>query len=1688
MEAYAHQDLPFEKLIEELKPERSLSHSPLVQVMFDVETNPLASFELPGLSINALPAELEFAKFDLELTVSNAAPGMTASLKYNTDLFDSDTATRMLRHFEVLLTAIITDPDRRISELQFLTSSERRQLAVEWNDTEAALPTSTLHELFEHQVRETPEATALIFEDVVISYRDLNERANRLAHHLVSLGVRPEVRVGVLLERSPELVVGLLGIFKAGGAYLPLDPSYPQQRLAFMLEDAAPQVVLTTRALLEKLPAQAMQTVCLDTDEQLISSRSCANLCGSASAENLAYLIYTSGSTGQPKAVQVEHRQLVNTLAGGKLSFSFNPLDSMPVIASFSFDISLFELLTPLISGATARVLTKQHVLDMPRLLDSLQEVTLLHTVPSLMQQILRSLEESEASARFDNLRAIFIGGEAVPPQLLHKMREVFAAARIHVLYGPTEASIICTSFTFDEELQTAQPLIGRPLSNVRIELRDKQGQLVPVGVIGELYIGGAGVARGYRNRPELNAERFVTIEGARFYRTGDLARYWADGNIEFLGRDDNQVKVRGYRIELSEVEVTMTKHPLVREAIVIATDDVSGNKSLVAYIVADRQPGGSDQPAAQATGNDEFAQSLPSVTEGEPERLVAQIRDYLRVSLPEHMMPAAFLVLDEIPLTPNGKVDRGALPLPERAFRSLERDYQPPRDPTEELLANIWAQVLGVERVGINHNFFELGGHSLLATQIISRVRRALRVDVPLRALFESPTVAGLAQHLAALRRVEAGLEPTPILPGARGERLSLSFAQQRLWFLDQLEQSSATYNLPYAGRLAGALNKSALERSVAEIIRRHEALRTSFVEVDDQPVQLIARPAPFEIPLIDLSDLPAAEREAVAQQLVAEEAARPFDLAKSPLLRLRLIRLAERENILTLTIHHIISDGWSMGLFFSELGALYAAYTEDRQSPLAELAIQYADFAAWQRRWLRDETLERQLKYWQAQLAGAPATLELPTDRPRPALQSYRGATESFALSQELSTKLASFSRSESVTLFMTLLAAFNTLLARYSGQKEIVVGTPVAGRNHAEIENLIGFFVNTLVLRTSLDDNPTFRSLVRRVRDVALGAYAHQDMAFEKLVEDLQPARDLSRAPLFQVMFALQNAPSTTMEFAGLKLTPLEAQNRTAKFDLTLYLTTDAASIKGSIEYNTDLFDAATIRRMIGHFQRLLESAIANPETSIFDLPLLAEAEQRQLLVEWNDTEQDYDRHACLHHLFEAQVSRTPDAVALYFDGQQLTYAELNARANQLARHLQTLGVGVESCVALLMHRSIELVVALLAILKAGAAYLPLDPELPEQRIAFMLSDAAAQLLITQAQFATSVAAYHLPVVVADAERSGWARYATANVASPVSAANACYVIYTSGSTGQPKGVVNLHTSLVNRLGWMQRTYPLAAADCVLQKTPVTFDVSGWEFFWPLMVGARLVVAVPGGHRDAAYLVQTIQAQAVTTLHFVPSMLEVFLHAAGVEHCRSLRRVICSGEALTVQLQARFFARLGAAALENLYGPTEAAIDVTSWSCARAGAPREVPIGHPLANTQVYVLDEGHRPVAVGVVGELYLGGVGLARGYLKRPDLTAERFVPDPFATAGGRRLYRTGDLARYRADGNAPLRGACRPAGQVARHARGTGRNRSGSLRSPAGADLRRHGHRSNERGPATGGLPLCGCWRRRISQ
>ena len=957
-----------------------------------------------------------------------------------------------------------------------------------------------------------------------------------------------------------------------------------------------------------------------------------------------------------------------------------------------------------------------------------------------------------------------------------------------------------------------------------------------------------------------------------------------------------------------------------------------------------------------------------------------------------------------------------------------LGEAFVAPRTPTEEMLASIWGETLGCKQVGIHDNFFELGGHSLLAMRLVSRISSACRAEVNIRTLFEMPTVAGLAslihqQRMEALPSQEADsiAEEIAALSARAQPGPSLSFAQERLWFLDKFQPGSVVYSIPHGLRLTGELEVPVLLRSLSEIVRRHQALRTRFKEVGGQSYPVVEPMAALEMPFVDLSSLPEERREAETVRLCRQEAQVPFDLRQDLLLRAKLFRLAAADHVLFFNLHHIASDGWSMGLLVCELRTLYQAFIEGRPSPLEELPIQYADYAVRQREWLQGEVLDKQLSYWKKQLEGAPALLELPADRARPAIQSYRGALLLYDLPQSLSSGLAELSRGEGVSLFMTLLAAFQTLLQRYTARDDIVVGSAIAGRNRKEIEPLIGLFVNTLVLRGDLSGNPSFRTLLGRTRDMALEAYVHQDLPFERLLEALHPERDLSHSQLFQVMFILDNIPPETA-WSGLEDSPILIDNGTSKFDLTLFVRERAGALQAVIEYNTDLFEAGTIRRMLGHYRTLLEGIVSNPERRLADLPLLTPAERQQLLVDWNRTEVAYPRDRCLHELIEDQVQRTPEAVAVVFGETQLTYRQLNQRANSLAHDLQELGVGPDTLVGICVERSLEMVIGLLGILKAGGAYVPLDPEDPTERLAFMLGDAGVRVLVTQASIEASLPSHQARIVRLDRD---WCTIAQSpdRLSRTVTAQHLAYMIYTSGSTGAPKGAMNTHLGIVNRLLWMQDTYRLQPSDRVLQKTPFSFDVSIWEIFWPLLTGAGLVVARPGGHRDSAYLSGLIPKEKITTVHFVPSMLSSFLEHSGLRSpFLSLKRVICSGEALSFELQQRFFS-CQQAELHNLYGPTEAAVDVTHWACERNGELRIVPLGRPIANTQIYILDRHLMPVPVGVAGELHIGGVPLARGYHHRAELTAERFIADPFSSELGARLYKTGDLARYLPDGN-----------------------------------------------------------------
>ncbi|HET6314002.1 MAG TPA: amino acid adenylation domain-containing protein, partial [Chloroflexia bacterium] len=1276
----------------------------------------------------------ETAKYDLSLSMVDGEGGLACRLEYSTDLFDDTTIARMLGHFQALLESIAADPDCSISQLSMLAQEERQQLLVQWNDTESAtpIPWQCIHELVERQVNRTPGAVAASFKGEEWTYQQLNSRANRLAHHLRELGVGPEVPVGVCMERSLHMIAALLGVLKAGGAYVPLDPAYPQDRLAFMLADSQAPVLLTQQALAGGLPEHGATVVYLDDWWEEDAGENESNVASGVKPDNLAYILYTSGSTGRPKGVSIEHKSAIAFIEWATQLYTPEELSRVLASTSISFDLSVFELFVTLSCGG--RVVLVENALHLPSLAPG-EYVTLVNTVPSAIAELLRTVGVP-ASVRVVNL-----AGEPLQQTLVQQVYEKVPGCRVFNLYGPTEDTTYST-FALMEKGSARLPHIGRPISNSQVYLLDRHMQPVPVGVPGELYLGGAGLARGYLKRPDLTAERFVPTPvvrsegrgargesiphsafrtphsgGERLYKTGDLAAYLPDGNIQFLGRLDHQVKLRGFRIELGEIEAVLRQHPAVRDTVLMVREDVAGDKRLVAYVV----------PAQAITP--------------------ADLRGYLRKHVPEYMVPSAFVLLEKLPLTPNGKLDRRSLPAPELE-RGEGREYVAPRSPVEEALVGIWASVLGVERVGVHDNFFELGGHSLLATQALSRVRDVLHVEMTLRRIFETPTVAKLGESIEAALKGGSAAPAPPVQRVQHTGDLPLSFAQQRLWFLDQWMPASAAYNIPVVMRLNGPLHEDALKASINAIVGRHEALRTSFTVVGDRPAQVIAPTLDVPVPLADLSGLPGEARQVEAQRRVKEEAQRPFDLARGPLLRANLLRLGEREHLLVLVMHHIVSDGWSMSVLTEELAELYRAFAAGEEPSLPELPVQYADYALWQRGWLQGDALQAQLDYWKGQLAGAPSAIELPTDRPRSPMLSYRGAREVQLLPNDLASDLKAFSQREGVTFYMTLLAAFGALLHRYTRQIDILVGSPIANRTRPEIEGLIGFFVNTLVLRTDLSGDPSFRELLHRVREVALGAYAHQDLPFDRLVEELHPERNQGIHPIFQVAFVLQNAPVVPLQLRDLSLTSIEIDKvdmGASRFDLMFIVEETQEGLSVEVEYNTDLFDVTTISRMLGHYRTLLEGALAGSEQRVSKLPLLAEAERRQLLVEWNDTRTEYPRDECVHKLFERQAQQTPDAIALVFGEENLTYGELNERANQLARYLREMGVGPETLVVVCMDRSVEMVVALLGVLKAGGAYVPLDPTYPQERLRFMVHDTQILLLLTQSSLAEKLLAY-------------------------------------------------------------------------------------------------------------------------------------------------------------------------------------------------------------------------------------------------------------------------------------------------------------------------------------------------------
>ncbi|WLH87703.1 amino acid adenylation domain-containing protein [Pseudomonas sp. FP2338] len=1587
LEAQAHQDLPFEQLVEALQPERSLSLNPLFQVMFNYQSEgQLGVQALTDLRVEGLEWERRTAHFDLDLDVHESTEGLWASLGYATDLFEAATIERMARHWQNLLQAMVADQQQNIGQLHLLDSDEQQHILQLWNRTDSGFSAKRLvHELFADRARENPDAVAVKFDAQTLTYGELNSQANRLAHALIARGVGPEVRVAIAMPRGAEIMVAFLAVLKAGGVYVPLDIEYPRDRLLYMMQDSRAKLLLSHSSALAQLPlAAGLDTLAIDRTEDWTGYSDTApsvNLDG----DNLAYVIYTSGSTGMPKGVAVSHGPLVAHIIATGERYETGPADCELHFMSFAFDGSHEGWMHPLINGAS--VLIRDDSLWLPEYTYQQMHrhnVTMAVFPPVYLQQL---AEHAERDGNPPNVRVYCFGGDAVAQASYDLAWRALKPTYLFNGYGPTETVVtpLLWKARRGDPCGAVYAPIGTLLGNRSGYVLDSQLNLQPIGVAGELYLGGEGVARGYLERPALTAERFVPDPfgkpGSRVYRSGDLTRGRADGVVDYLGRVDHQVKIRGFRIELGEIEARLREQQAVGETVVVAQESPSG-KQLVAYVV----------PAEPVTDPVAFREAL---------------RRALKTRLPDYMVPAHFMFLDQMPLTPNGKLDRKGLPQPDAA--QSQGVWVEPVTPLQQQVAAIWAQVLGAARIGLTDHFFELGGHSLLAMQVISRVRQLLERDVPLRTLFEQPQLQGF---VLALHAAEEDLAP-PMRAIGRDQPLALSFAQERQWFLWQLDPQSAAYHIPSILRLSGRLDQRALQCSFDSLVARHESLRTRIDQQDERAVQVV-------LPAEPLSIMRGDATEQTLQQQVEAEIAKPFNLQHGPLLRVTLLRLAEDEHVLVLVQHHIVSDGWSMQVMVDELVQLYSAYSQGEVAQLPALALQYADYAHWQREWMAAGERERQLAYWSELLGGEQPVLELPTAHARPALQSYRGASLELELPTQLAEGLNALAQREGVTLFMLLLASFQGLLYRYSGQQDIRVGVPIANRNRVEVERLVGFFVNTQVLKADLDEQITVTQLLQQAKRRSLDAQSHQDLPFEQLVEALQPERSLSHNPLFQVLFNHQSDAGLATrgrQLPDLRVEGLDWGSQTAQFDLSLDTQATAQGIWATLTYATDLFEPAMLTRMLVHWQNLLQGMLDDPQQRVSQLPLLDDTEQRSALQDWNATARDYTQQP-VHQLIEAQVELTPDAEALVFAGQRLTYAQLNRRANRLAHRLMAAGVGPDVLVGLAVERSVEMVVGLLAVLKAGGAYVPLDPEYPRERLAYMQEDSGVKLLLTQAHLLEQLPIPEgLETLVLG--ESGFDGSSEANPGIVLEGENLAYVIYTSGSTGQPKGAGNRHCALTNRLCWMQEAYGLSARDTVLQKTPFSFDVSVWEFFWPLMTGARLVVAAPGDHRDPARLVELINAEQVTTLHFVPSMLQAFLQDPDVGSCHALQRIVCSGEALPVDAQQQVLRKLPQTALYNLYGPTEAAIDVTHWTCVDEGRDT-VPIGQPIANLCTYVLDAQLQATAVGVAGELYLGGLGLARGYHRRPGLTAERFVASPFAP--GERLYRTGDRVRQRADG------------------------------------------------------------------
>ncbi len=1605
IEGQAHQDLPFEKLVEALDPARDMSHSPIFQVVFTLQNASLTTLKLPGLEITQMETGTRSAKFDLFMHIKEHETTLDVELEYRTDLFEEDTINRMVEHFQVLLAAIVATPQSRLSELPILTEFEHQQL-LEWNTIESQdLPRQCIHQLFEMQAKRAPNTIAVVFEDQQLTYAQLNKKANQLAHYLCSHGVGPEVLVGICIERSLEMVIGILAILKAGGAYVPIDPSYPKERIAFTVKDARIQLLLSHEACSGHLPEGLSQVIYLDRDWLVIEQQPHTNCISNCQPENLAYVIYTSGSTGEPKGTLTTHHNVLRLFEATKNNFVFCEKDVWTLYHSFAFDFSVWEIWGALLYGGKL-IVVPYWVSRSPDKFYSLlceQAVTVLNQTPSAFRLLTQTATSPDQTVQHV-LRLIIFGGEALELQQLNPWFQRYGYDRTQLvnMYGITETTVHVTHCPLYDDWfpEMSGSPIGRPIKDLQAYILDEYLNLQPVGVPGELYIGGCGLARGYLDRYKLVAQRFIPNPfndklGARLYRTGDLACYRPDSTIEYLGRIDHQVKIRGFRIELGEIEAAILQHAEIREAVVMVRSDRTETDQLVAYLVS----------------NDSIQD-------------IEDIQIYLKVRLPEYMVPAAFVYLDELPLTPNGKVDRNRLPAPDFCGQ-LERQYVAPRNQTEEILISIWAKVLPVAQIGIDDNFFALGGDSIRSVQIISLAKER-RLLITLEQLYRCGTIRHLSQTIEKSYSYEFVTEPPkPFslisiedqarLPEDVVDAFPLTSLQTGMIF--HSEQDPGAYLVLDSLTLQCSFDLQHLQDALAQVFSNHPVLRTTFDFGNySEPLQLIHQDYIVSLVFEDLQHLSPSQQSGLIAEWLETEKSRNFKVSELPLIRFHVHQLEHDKFQLTIAEHHAILDGWSLVSLLNETFQYYLSLIKGESITKGFVLDNAMSSVVVQERAALESSQHK--TYWEHQLSNSKISL-LPRLTPvvDQANSQHDGRLKSEkTLSPILSQKLLKLAKSLTIPLKNVLLAAHMRALSFLCNEQEVTSGLICSNRpEELNGDRALGVFLNTLPFCLKLKGG-TWTELITQTFEAECELLKVRDYPMAAL------QRMWGDEPLFDVMFNYVHYRVGESLLKSEEVKIIDWHDTTQpNFSLEVSFGLDVLSAEIQLSLQGNGVDSSQLERIHNYYVAILSRLADEPTARYETQSFLNIQEQDQLLLDWNDTVVEYyTQDNCIHQLFEAQVKRNPETIAVVFEDQQLTYAVLNTRANQLAHYLRARGIGPEMLVGICIERSLEMLIGILGILKAGGAYVPIDPNYPKDRIAFMIED--AQPIAVLIHGATCGIVPDALAINMDAEREAIEQCREENLTRHSFAQNLVYVIYTSGSTGRPKGTGLAHQGVVNCLEWMQQQYLLHSNDRMLQKTPLSFDVSVLEIFCPLLEGASLIIAPPDAHKDGMHIVEIIKRHEITTLHFVPSMLSAFLDVPDVAFCESIKHVICIGEVLPDSLQRRFYDKLQAQ-LSNLYGPTEASIIVTSWNCERDNAGTIVPIGRPIANSQVYLLDTCLNPVPVGVAGELYIGGVGLARGYHNQGALTAEQFIPNPFSQQAGDRLYRTGDVARYRADGN-----------------------------------------------------------------